>query len=154
MSKTRIIAKLNEVTDKKTKDKQVLIFVHAKWCPYTVAFYPIWTSAKKMVNKDVDIIEINDKILGDIKSNEPLLYKKMADYNRNTKEYKLFFPTVILFSNGKRFKFEEDRTVDNLCAFVKSHTESKKQHSRNSSKHTHHHSLQEKIDNAFKRLFK
>jgi len=151
---------------KMTKAGNTLVFVHAHWCPYTVAFYGTWRKVKTNLaksNPQLNIIEIDDQAIGFIRDKEPTLYKKMADYSSELGQYKLYFPTVMLFTSGKRTKYEDERTVANVVAFVSSaqvkHVKSVKPVKPVKSvkpvkpvKPTK--SLQKEIDKAFRRLLK
>ena len=106
------------------KEGTTLFFVHASWCPYTVQFYPIFE--KVMINlktKGLDakfnVIKLDDIMTRSIRANYGDIYKQLAEYDKNIDEYKLYFPTVVMFVDGKRYKYEVDvRTVQNLEAFI------------------------------------
>lgn len=106
------------------KEGIVLYFVHASWCPYTVQFYPIFdkTIEKLQQNKKAkqfSIIRLDDTMVKSIRANYNDIYRKLADYDENVDEYKLYFPTVVMFVNGKRYKYQVDvRTVKNFEEFI------------------------------------
>lgn len=108
------------------KEGITLFFVHASWCPYTVQFYPIFETVmnnlkKKELHKKFDVIKLDDIMTRSIRANYGDIYKQLADYDSDTDEYKLYFPSVVMFVNGKRYKYKVDvRTVANFEAFITS----------------------------------
>lgn len=106
------------------KEGTTLFFVHASWCPYTVQFYPIFEKVMsnlktKGVNKKMNVIKLDDTVTRSIRTNYEDIYKQLADYDGDNDEYKLYFPTVVMFVDGKRFKYQVDvRTVQNFETFV------------------------------------
>lgn len=106
------------------KEGTTLFFVHASWCPYTVQFYPIFEKVmsnlnEKGIDKKFNVIKLDDTMTRSIRAGYSDIYKKLADYDSDIDEYKLYFPTVVLFVNGKRFKYQVDvRTVDNFENFI------------------------------------
>ena len=101
-----------------------LFFVHASWCPYTVQFYPIFDKVMsnlktKGIDKEFNVIKLDDTMTRSIRANYGDIYKQLADYDSDIDEYKLYFPSVVMFVNGKRYKYKVDvRTVKNFEAFV------------------------------------
>lgn len=163
------------------KEGVTLFFVHASWCPYTVQFYPIFEKAmnnikSKGIDNKFSVIKIDDVMTKSIRSNYDDIYKLLADYDENNDEYKLYFPTVVIFVDGKRYKYSVDvRTAQNLETFIvqklpKSQRNSKKTNVQrnasedknrastlkrtNSTRPTKLLTLQEQIDKAFQKLFK
>jgi thiol-disulfide isomerase/thioredoxin len=108
------------------KEGTTLFFVHASWCPYTVQFYPIFDKVMsnlktKGINEKFNVIKLDDIMTRSIRANYGDIYKKLADYDSNIDEHKLYFPTVVMFVDGKRFKYQVDvRTVQNFEAFIMS----------------------------------
>lgn len=137
---TANISKVNELIS-----SNALVFIHAPWCPYTVAFYKAWKKIKQSLLKSLDIIEIDDKAITQIRTQQPNTFRKLAG-----KELKLYFPTVILFVNGKRYKYEDEREVDKVLQFVEKRT--KPVTPRVTPKKVV--SFQNEIDKAFQRLFR
>jgi thiol-disulfide isomerase/thioredoxin len=139
------ISKVNEFITSKTKSTS-LVFIHAPWCPYTVAFYKAWKKIKKSLldSSKVNIIEIDDKAITEIRTQLPNVFRKLAG-----KELKLYFPTVLLFVNGKRYKYEDEREVDKVIEFVDKRTRTSTR--INPRKVV---SFQNEIDKAFQRLFR
>lgn len=135
------ISKVNELIS-----SNALVFIHAPWCPYTVAFYKAWKMIKKTLLKSskINIIEIDDKAITQIRTQQPTIFRKLAG-----KELKLYFPTVLLFINGKRYKYEDERDVDKVLQFVEKRTKPITT-STTSRKVV---SFQNEIDKAFERLF-
>lgn len=140
---TANISKVNELIS-----GNALVFIHAPWCPYTVAFYKAWKKIKKsLLNSPlVNIIEIDDKAITHIRTQQPNLFRKLAG-----KELKLYFPTVLLFVNGKRYKYEDEREVDKVLQFVEKRTKPLTTTSVTPRKVV---SFQNEIDKAFQRLLK
>lgn len=169
------------------KEGATLFFVHASWCPYTVQFYPIFQTVmnnlkKQGIDKQFNVIKLDDTMTRSIQSHHKDIYKHLADYDSNVDEYKLYFPTVVMFVNGKRFKYQVAvRTVDNFNTFITSklnktikrkdtrklnrlqkEREDKHQKSRMVSFNNNKTktrpikllTLEEQIDKAFKKLFK
>jgi thiol-disulfide isomerase/thioredoxin len=156
------------------KNGIVLYFAHASWCPYTVQFYPIFdkTIEKLHQNKKdklFSIIRLDDTMVKSIRANYNDIYRKLADYDDNVDEYKLYFPTVVMFVNGKRYKYQVDvRTVKNFEEFIVSKLPKSKPLSRTTrtmrplepprpfvrSRTPTQVALHEQIDKAFKKLFK
>jgi thiol-disulfide isomerase/thioredoxin len=167
------------------KQGKTLFFVHASWCPYTVQFYPIFEKVinnlkTKGVDQNFNIIRLDDTMTRSIKASYGDVYKKLADYDSNIDEYKLYFPTVVMFVDGKRFKYQVDvRTVQNFEAFIVSKLKKSKDIRENKTKlqkqrdniqkqtrmHTFNHNktstrpvrlltLEQQIDKAFQKLFK
>lgn len=140
---TANISKVNELIS-----SNALVFIHAPWCPYTVAFYKAWKKIKKnlLSTSKVNIIEIDDKAITYIRTQQPNLFRKLAG-----KELKLYFPTVLLFVNGKRYKYEDEREVDKVLQFVEKRTKPLITRSVTPRKVV---SFQNEIDKAFQRLLK
>lgn len=171
------------------KQGVTLYFVHASWCPYTVQFYPIFEKVMKNLKmKGFDTrfntIKLDDVMTRSIRASYDDIYKRLADYDENIDEYKLYFPTVVMFVNGKRYKYNvEVRTVENFEAFIISKLPKQQQGSRNTkainksersemgvsnrsvptrrnaskriqTRPTKLLTLQEQIDKAFQKLFK
>jgi thiol-disulfide isomerase/thioredoxin len=159
------------------KEGITLFFVHASWCPYTVQFYPIFEKVmSNMKAKGLDtkfnVIKLDDVMTKSIRANNSDIYKSLADYDKNIDEYKLYFPSVVMFVNGKRYKYNVDvRTVQNFEAFIvgKLSTKSRSKRTAESQKRvltsTNNNkristrpikllTLQEQIDKAFQKLFK
>lgn len=161
------------------KDGTTLFFVHASWCPYTVQFYPIFDKVMsnlkaKGIDQKINVIKLDDVMTRSIRANYGDIYKRLADYDENNDEYKLYFPTVVLFVNGKRFKYQvEVRTVKNFESFVMSKltkptrqqrkTQVKVQPTARLVSHRSNQAstrpvklltLEEQIDKAFHKLFK
>jgi hypothetical protein len=128
-----------------------LVFIHAPWCPYTVAFYKAWKQIKKSLLKSskVNIIEIDDKAITQIRTQQPNVFRKLAG-----KELKLYFPTVLLFVNGKRYKYEDERDIDKVLQFVEKRTKAVLT-TTTTTRITPRKvvSFQNEIDKAFQRLF-
>lgn len=164
-----------------------LFFVHAPWCPFTVDFYPIFDEVmtnlkEKGIDNKFNVIKLDDVMTRSIRANYGDIYKSLADYDGDDDEYKLFFPTVLLFVNGKRYKYQVNvRTVQNFEAFIMSKLTMTKRRSKNENKEvqvqkgrkniqqvrTHTFSrnrastkpaklltLEQQIDEAFRKLFK
>jgi thiol-disulfide isomerase/thioredoxin len=130
-----------------------LVFIHAPWCPYTVAFYKAWKKIKKTLlnTSEVNVIEIDDKAITQIRTQFPNVFRKLAG-----KELKLYFPTVLLFVNGKRYKYEDEREVDKVVQFVEKYTKPNtkpRTSTRTSMTPRKIVSFQNEVDKAFKRLF-
>jgi thiol-disulfide isomerase/thioredoxin len=158
------------------KDGIVLYFVHASWCPYTVQFYPIFDKTMEKLHhnkkdKLFRLIRLDDTMVKSIRANYNDIYRKLADYDENVDEYKLYFPTVVMFVNGKRYKYQVDvRTVKNFEEFIVSKLPKQKPLSRtthtmrplvtprpivrSTSRTPTQIGLHEQIDQAFKKLFK
>lgn len=157
------------------KNGIVLYFVHASWCPYTVQFYPIFDKTIEKLHhskkdKLFSIIRLDDTMIKSIRANYNDIYRKLADYDENIDEYKLYFPTVVMFVNGKRYKYQVDvRTVKNFEEFILSKIPRQQQTlSRNTQtrpivrtstprpfvRTPPQLALHEQIDKAFKKLFK
>lgn len=119
---------MSKVTLKQIRDSlkegTTIFFVHAGWCPYTVQFYPIFDKVlnnlkTKNMDKYFNVIKLDDVMTRSIRANYKDIYSKLADYDSDVDEYKLFFPTVVMFVNGKRYKYQVDvRTVQNFEAFI------------------------------------
>lgn len=166
------------------KEGITLFFVHASWCPYTVQFYPIFEKVmnnlkgKGMDNK-FQVIKIDDVMTKSIRSNYSDIYKSIAEYDEYTDEYRLSFPTVVMFVDGKRYKYKVNvRTVQNLESFIvgkltkqsrknkntkiqRNETGNKRRvnmsnnsNRRISTRPTKLLTLQDQIDKAFQKLFK
>lgn len=150
----------------------VLYFVHADWCPYTVQFYPIFKKVmqKLKINKNdkhFKVIRIDDTMVKSIRANYNDIHRKLAEYDEEIDEYKLYFPTVVMFVNGKRYKYKVDvRTVKNFEEFIVNKLPKQLKTTRLSSQSSQsrqkkhvvvskqtHVGLQEQIDKAFKKLF-
>lgn len=155
------------------KDGIVLFFVHASWCPYTVQFYPIFDKTMEKLHhnkkdKQFNVIRLDDTMIKSIRANYNDIYRKLADYDDSIDEYKLYFPTVVMFVNGKRYKYQVDvRTVKNFEEFITSklpklQTLSRAQPlirrplamSRPITRSPRQLALHEQIDKAFKKMFK
>lgn len=155
------------------KEGIVLFFVHASWCPYTVQFYPIFDKTIEKLHhnkkdKQFNIIRLDDTMIKSIRANYSDIYRKLADYDDTIDEYKLYFPTVVMFVNGKRYKYQVDvRTVKNFEDFIisklpKQQTLSRAQPmlrrplaiSRPPIRPPTQLALHEQIDKAFKKMFK
>jgi hypothetical protein len=106
-----------------------LVFVHAHWCPYTVSFYGTWRNLKaKLVGlTNLTVIEIDDEALMSLRTKHTNTYKKLADYIPLENQYKIFFPTIVLYVDGVRYKYEDERTVKDLTEFVHKHAFGKMQ---------------------------
>jgi thiol-disulfide isomerase/thioredoxin len=106
------------------KEGCTLFFVHASWCPYTVQFYPIFEKVMsnlkgKGLDSKLNVIKLDDVMVKSIRANNNDIYKVLADYDEDIDEYKLYFPTVVMFVNGKRYKYKVDvRTVQNFESFI------------------------------------
>lgn len=159
------------------KEGVVLFFVHASWCPYTVQFYPIFDKTIEKLHqsrkdKQFNIIRLDDTMIKSIRANYSDIYRKLADYDENIDEYKLYFPTVVMFVNGKRYKYQVDvRTVKNFEEFIVSKLPKQKPmsraipprrpittprpfaRSRVATSNKPSVALYEQIDKAFKKLF-
>ena len=148
---------------KAVKTGNTAFFVHASWCPYTVQFYPIWTAmeAKLKESTDFNIIKLDHESFAHIKKAFPKVYETLADYDEYTQSYKLYFPSVVMFTNGIRKKYSpSERTLTSLVAFIKKYSTNK---TPNATKHTKpaktttqhaHLKLHQQIDKAFSRLMK
>lgn len=158
------------------KENVTLFFVHASWCPYTIQFYPIFEKVMKNLKaKGLDTkfktIKLDDVMIKSLRANYTDIYKKIADYDENIDEYKLYFPTVVVFVNGKRYKYNASvRTVQNFEEFIsnKLSKPSRKGTRRTTTKIERNENkpnkkvsmrpvkltLQEQIDKAFQKLFK
>jgi hypothetical protein len=97
-----------------------LVFVHAHWCPYTVSFYGTWRRLKaKLIGlTNLTVIEIDDEALMKLRVKHTNTYKKLADFIQQERQYKIYFPTIMLYVDGVRYKYDEERTVENLTEFV------------------------------------
>jgi hypothetical protein len=130
-------------------NSNALVFIHAPWCPYTVAFYKAWKKIKTSLLKSskVNIIEIDDKAITQIRTQQPNVFRKLAG-----KELKLYFPTVLLFVNGKRYKYEDERDIDKVLQFVEKRTKAVQTATTRVTPRKVV-SFQNEIDKAFQRLF-
>lgn len=159
------------------KNGIVIYFVHATWCPYTVQFYPIFDKVmenlkRRKQDRLFDLIKLDDTMVRSIRANYSDVYRKLADYDDNIDEYKLYFPTVVIFVNGKRYKYQVNvRTVKNFEDFIVSklpkqraqskaetlvrmgRTAAANQRIQQSHSVRRPTSLHQQIDKAFKRLF-
>lgn len=145
----------------------VLYFVHADWCPYTVQFYPIYDKVMQKLkiskhDKHFKVIRIDDTMVKSIRANYNDIHRKLAEYDEDVDEYKLYFPTVVMFVDGKRYKYKVDvRTVKNFEEFIVSKLPKQSRQLRQSKiqskvitvSKNRHVGLQEQIDKAFKKLF-
>lgn len=156
--------------------ENTLVFVHAHWCPYTVQLYPVWRAVKKNLygNTSLRIYEIDDGAIGWIRQNKKQLYQRIAEQFHPDPQFKVFFPTVLMFVNGRRRKFTKERTQDNITQWISKllatsrtrvrvvknirrvvpvtpKTTTKRPKQQQQSKTTKQ-SLKENIDDAFKRL--
>lgn len=165
---------MSKVTLKQMRDGMkegiVVFFVHASWCPFTINFYPIFDNTMKKMHetkadKHFSVIRIDDNMVRSLRANYGDIYRKLADYDEDVDEYKLSFPTVIMFVNGKRYKYQVSvRTVKNLEEFILSKLPKRRREQSNIRQNTPHKvssissrkhmSLHEQIDKAFKRLFR
>lgn len=145
--------------------EKTLVFVHAHWCPFTVQFYPVWRAIKKTLygNTSLRIYEIDDGAIGWIRQNKKRLYQRIAEQFQPDPQYKIFFPTVLMYVNGRRYKFTDDRTKENLITWInklltKSQSRVKKTRTirrlptDTKPKSNLKQSLKDNIDKAFKRL--
>jgi len=159
------------------KEGNTLFFVHASWCPYTVQFYPIFEKVMKNLKvkgleKKFKTIKLDDVMTRSIRANYNDIYRKLADYDDNVDEYKLYFPTVVMFLNGQRYKYNVPvRTAQNFEDFISSKLSKQSRkgtrrqvaklernesrpNRRVSTRPTKLLTLQEQIDKAFQKLFK
>uniref|UniRef100_A0A6C0CNC0 Thioredoxin domain-containing protein n=1 Tax=viral metagenome TaxID=1070528 RepID=A0A6C0CNC0_9ZZZZ len=88
--------------------KPTLVLFHKPGCPACIHFMPIWNSARAIIKQSGLAI-----VQSFARNNEPV-DSLMQTYNI------LSYPTVLLFHHGKTTKFQAERTVDNLVAFVRS----------------------------------
>jgi hypothetical protein len=153
--------------------ENTLIFVHAHWCPYTVQFYPVWRAVKKTLygNTTLRIYEIDDGAIGWIRQNKKQLYQRIGEQFYPDPQFKVFFPTVLMFVNGRRRKFTKERTQDNITTWISKLLATSRTRIRTVTKtrrvvptipktpikrptqsKTPKKSLKESIDDAFKRL--
>jgi hypothetical protein len=127
---------LKELISQSNTGKEVhntLVFVHAHWCPYTVAFYKTCEALTVAMKKKLPFIKtvtIDDKSISYIKENYSSLYKKLADYyvvrddyGRKQGEYKIYFPTIVFFVDGARIKYDGEREVEEMMSFLDSHAD-------------------------------
>jgi thiol-disulfide isomerase/thioredoxin len=169
------------------KDGITLYFVFASWCPFCVQFEPIFNKVMSNLEHDklrnnFQLIKLDDVMTRSITTNYKDIHTKLAEYDEDIDEYRLSFPTVVMFVNGKRFKYNVPvRTVANFEAFIKSHLpksrntkvsrkdvgknlQSRSIQSINTRQGTTHRviksqrpvkilTLQDQIDKAFKNLF-
>lgn len=148
---------------KAVKTGNTAFFVHASWCPYTVQFYPIWVDMETKLkdSTDFNIIKLDHESFAHIKKAFPKLYETLADFDEYTQTYKLYFPSVVMFTNGIRKKYSPtERTLKSLVAFIKKNSTNKtpKMTDTKDTKHkqipSHHLKLHQQIDKAFSRLMK
>lgn len=148
--------------------ENTLVFVHAHWCPFTVQFYPVWRAVKKTLygNTTLKIYDIDDKAIDWIRHNKKQLYQRIAEQFKPDPQYKVFFPTLLMYVNGRRHKFIGDRTqnavivwINNWLAKSQTHvrTSIKRHQTTKKAQHTKSvktplQSLQENIDNTFRKL--
>ena len=88
--------------------KPTLVLFHKPGCPACVNFMPVWNAAKSIIKKS------GLAIVQTFARNTEPVDSFMQTYNI------LSYPTVLLFHHGKTTKFQAERTVDNLVAFVRS----------------------------------
>lgn len=103
------------------KTGNTIIFVHAEWCPYTVAFYPIWNAFENShkETKDIKVFKIDHVAIGTIRASHPKIYDSIGDLDISSETYKIYFPTVVMYADGARKKYSPSvRTLKNLTSFV------------------------------------
>lgn len=150
--------------------ESTIVFVHAHWCPFTVQFYPIWRALKKTLygNTSLRIYEIDDGAIGWIRQNKKQLFQRIAEQFQPDSQYKIFFPTVLMYVNGKRHKFTGERTQESIALWInklllKSQTRTRSRatllRTRSTTKiqtpkqtRSPKQSLKDNIDKAFKKL--
>ena len=101
----KFLIKHDLTSDKNKTDRPTIINFNTSWCGYSLEFQPIWNSfTETMKSKDIDVIDMKcDK-------NE----NKQSCKNYNIRGY----PTISLFSDGRRIDYEGERTVQDLSKFV------------------------------------
>ena len=86
--------------------KKKLIFIYADWCGHCTRFKPTWekieTFSKKNGGFDVQAMNVDDEV------NKPFIHQ----YGVNS------FPTLLIFSDGKFMKYQEDRDFDKIISAV------------------------------------
>jgi thiol-disulfide isomerase/thioredoxin len=98
--------KLDSIIKKK---EPVLVLYHASWCHYCKEFKPMWDQFNK--NCKIKTAEIES---------ERLPLSTLEKHSVSS------FPTIKLFVNGKVVLFEQERTLENINAFINKSVKTKK----------------------------
>jgi thioredoxin-like negative regulator of GroEL len=92
-----------------SKKEPVMVLYHALWCSYCQEFKPTWNDFTKKTTIKTAELESSHSSLA------------------NSPEHQVHsYPTLKLFVNGKVIPFEENRSIENINKFIKSHVKSTK----------------------------
>lgn len=101
----------------KLLQKDVLVFITASWCHYCSIFSPEKDLFIKN-NKKINIIDINDTALMELKKENSDIYKKIVP-----SDGKVFFPMILhlYHKNGKLYKklYTGERTSHEINKYLK-----------------------------------
>jgi len=94
------------------KDSNVIVLLHARWCGWCLKFRPEW-----------------DKFVNQHKNNENLLVVEVESdqlerLNKSVRDKlveneSIGFPSIFLFKNGNKYKYEGERTSSALTSHLK-----------------------------------
>jgi len=84
-----------------------LVNYYAPWCGYSKSLLPVWAKLEKQYENNPNVMI--KKVDCDKHSDEAL--------KNNVTGY----PTIILFKNNKKVKYQGDRSLYDLSSFVKRH---------------------------------
>ena len=85
-------------------EKATIVLYYAPWCPHCKDIMPMWSGLSKKHKDDVKV---------DVKKVNCEEHPEQAEQNEVAA-----FPTIILFKNGKPYKYTGDRDVDSIESFI------------------------------------
>jgi thiol-disulfide isomerase/thioredoxin len=90
----------------------VIILLHAKWCGWCQQFRPEW-------NKFVNQHKNNENLLVVEVESDQLERLNKSVRDKLVKNENIGFPTIFLFKNGSKYKYEGERTSSALANHLK-----------------------------------
>lgn len=114
-----------DVTTKLSKLESALtessiVFNHANWCGHCQAMKQDWSKFKRSAKGKVNVVEIEDGALSELKSKQKL-YKKVTP-TEGLEGYPTLVLIVINNNRKKKIVYNGDRSYQDIKTFVDKHT--------------------------------
>lgn len=97
-----------------------IILLHSYVEYDTQEFYPIWRQFRDMIEKQqgFNIVEIDHEAMEYLQLYHKNLYMALGDYNILAGDYRVIYPTVLLFKNGMKTRYQGKLNLDDITRFI------------------------------------
>lgn len=97
-----------------------VVLLHAYNEYETQELYPIWRNLRNKLEseKTVNIVEIDHEAMEHLNDNYENLYRALGDYNILANDYRVMYPTILLFKNGMKIRYQGKMLSDDIASFL------------------------------------